>query len=180
MDESTLVNPLIGLIQPAAAYEQVYRAYVQDYLDAGERPPFRYELALQDFSAYLSRIQEDELGIDIDPDSVPMSVYWLIDGNGKIIGSSSFRHALNADLRDLGGNIGYKIHPHERRKGYGTLILRLTLQKAREKGLARVLITCDADNIGSARIIVKNSGIFSSRSYSEKYQREISRYWIEL
>lgn len=180
METDLPANESMVLIQPQADYQQAYRGYVQAFLDAGERPPFRYELALRDFPAYLSRVHEDELGIDIDPDSVPMSVYWLIDGGGSILGSSSFRHALNDDLLDLGGNIGYKIHPRERRKGYGTLVLRLTLQKARGKGLTRVLVTCDADNIGSARIIQSNCGILSSRSYSEKYRREISRYWIEL
>lgn len=180
MDTKMPVHESMMLIQPSAKYEQAYQAYVQAFLDAGERPPFRYELALRDFPAYLSRIREDEMGIGIDPDSVPMSVYWLIDGSGSILGSSSFRHVLNDDLLDLGGNIGYKVHPFERRKGYGTLILKLTLQKAREKGLTGVLVTCDADNIASARIIQSNGGVFSSRSYSEKYQREISRYWIEL
>lgn len=180
MDTDMPANESMVLIQPQAAYQKAYRAYVQAFLEAGERPPFRYELALRDFPAYLRHIQEDELGIGIDPDSVPMSVYWLIDGSRSILGSSSFRHSLNADLLDLGGNIGYKIHPLERRKGYGTLILKLTLQKAREKGLTRVLVTCDADNIASASIIQSNGGVFSSRSYSEKYRREISRYWIEL
>lgn len=184
MIENSRVMPIMDqplrLIPPQPRLESEYHAYVRAFLNAGERPPHLYELALEDFSAYLQKMAEAEQGIGIEPGGVSSSVYWLIDSGRTILGSSSFRHTLNPDLEDLGGNIGYKIHPMERRKGYGSLILKLTLEKARERGLSRVLVTCDADNIGSAAIIVKNGGILASQSYSETYQRVISRYWIDL
>ena len=114
-------------------------------------PPYLFELARQDFPAYLLRTAEVERGTGIEPGSVPLSTYWLVNDDAFILGSSSLRHTLNPDLRDLGGNIGYKIHPLHRRKGYGTLILKLMLEKAHERGLTEVLVTCDADNIGSVQ-----------------------------
>lgn len=50
------------------------------------------------------------------------------------------------------------VRPTERRKGYGTQSLTLALGLAREVGLKRVLITCDADNRASGRVIEANGG----------------------
>ena len=85
-----------------------------------------------------------------------------------------------AYLRDFGGHIGYGVRPSERRKGYATLMLRLVLDKARAMGIERVLITCDKDNLASARVIQKNGGVLDSESYSEQAKRVTQRYWIEL
>jgi predicted acetyltransferase len=51
---------------------------------------------------------------------------------------------------------------------------------AREMGLKRVLITCDADNVASARIIEKNGGRLENQSVSRETGRLKNRYWIEL
>ncbi len=83
-------------------------------------------------------------------------------------------------MEDVGGHIGYRIRPSERRKGYGTLILALTLAEARKLGLPRVLLTCDQDNIASARVIQANGGALASEGYSPQTQTLVSRYWIEL
>lgn len=49
-------------------------------------------------------------------------------------------------------------------KGYGTLLLKLGLEKAKELGLKdKVLIICDDDNIGSYKIIEKNGGILENK-----------------
>ena len=97
-----------------------------------------------------------------------------------MLGRSTLRHWLNPALENEGGHIGYDIRHSERRKGYGLLILKLTLLKAKDLGLSRVLLTCDADNIGSAQIIENNSGVLSGRVVSEKNGKLILQYWIEL
>jgi len=43
-----------------------------------------------------------------------------------------------------------------------------------------VLLICDADNAGSARIIERNGGVLASESYSSQTQIVVSRYWIDL
>ena len=72
------------------------------------------------------------------------------------------------------------IRPSQRRRGYGTRILALTLDKARLLGLERVLVTCDDDNLGSARIIEKNGGLLASKGLSTSSGVLIRRYWIAL
>ena len=89
-------------------------------------------------------------------------------------------HWLTDALRDWGGHIRYGVRPSERNKGYGTLMLKLALDKARALGIGRVLITCGKDNIASQRVILKNGGVLDSESYSEQAGRVTQRYWIDL
>jgi len=90
------------------------------------------------------------------------------------------RHQLTPALEHEGGHIGYDIRPSARRRGFGTLILALTLERARILGLARALLTCDTDNTASARIIERNGGALAARVVSNRTGKLISQYWIEL
>lgn len=136
--------------------------------------------AHEQFSAYLERLSRAECGESLVPGQVPQSVYWLVYDNEIIVGQSAIRHTLTPSLRIEGGHIGYAIRPSERRQGYGTHILALTLIEARRRGLARVLVTCDTDNIASSRIIQNNNGIFEGEATSPYSGKSVSRYWIDL
>ena len=100
--------------------------------------------------------------------------FW-ITSQGEVIGFVSFRHSIDTDfLRTEGGHIGYSVRPSQRRLGHASRALGLTLERAREIGLDRVLITCDEDNIGSARTIESQGGVFESVLHGKR------RYWIDL
>ena len=171
---------------PTMRWETAYLAFLDDFEAAGEpRIPAGsgVELARSDFAAFVQRLQDDERGVNLKPGIVPSSAYWLLRHDGDdvtILGVSALRHALTPALEDAGGHIGYSIRPSERRRGYGTRILALTLPRARALGLDRVLVTCDTDNIGSARVIENNGGVLASEGYSELTKTRISRYWITL
>jgi len=110
---------------------------------------------------------------------VAMSLYYLVDKDGNIVGSTSFRHYLNEALTIFGGHIGYWIHPDFRSRGYAKLALRLTLGKCRELGLKRVLLTCSKSNIASAKVIQSQGGVLENEL--EMNDGEITqRYWIEV
>ena len=86
-------------------------------------------------------------------------------------------------LLQYGGSIGYSVRPSQRRKGYARETLRLTLDKCREAGEARVLITCDKDNIPSARTILANGGVLENEVSDEPSlgrSNVIQRYRITL
>ena len=63
---------------------------------------------------------------------------------------------MNDDLKQYGGHIGYGIRFSEWNKGYGTLMLRLALEKAKALGITSALITCNDDNYGSAKVMENN------------------------
>ena len=70
--------------------------------------------------------------------------------------------------------------PAHRRKGYATEILRQALIILRADGVDRVLVTCGNDNVGSARTIEQNGGVFESSVPPVKGDAiDIRRYWIE-
>ena len=59
-------------------------------------------------------------------------------------------------LAQRGGHIGYGVRYSEWNHGYGTQMLAMALEKAKEMRISPVLITCNDDNIASARVMEKN------------------------
>jgi predicted acetyltransferase len=59
-------------------------------------------------------------------------------------------------------------------------ILKLTLERARELGLERVLVTCDEDNIASAKIIELIGGVIVFFYLEDETAVPKRRYWIDL
>ena len=152
---------------------------VAEYLAVGEHYS-GYETVRQDFTAYLKKLDNQAKGLNLPPGIVPMDTFWLVKDGVAILGESRLRHSLLPHLRVEGGHIGYAIRPSARCQGYGTLILELTLEKARQMGLERVLVTCDHDNIGSKKIIEKNGGVLSGQGISPSSHKVVLQYWIEL
>ena len=112
---------------------------------------------------------------------VPATQYVLLrECDGRIVGMLQFRHELNDYLRMYGGHIGYSVRPDERRKGYATEMLRRVLPLCREKGLSRVLITCNEHNEGSRRTILRNGGVFEGAGVDLGDGQVTQRYWIDL
>lgn len=164
------------MIAPTAELRAEFLAMAEEYHAAGED---RYTSALEDFSTYLRSLTDGLSGVNLPPGHVPYSTFWLVVGR-YLVGRSTIRHYLTPALEYEGGHVGYDIRPSDRRKGYGTLILKLTLVEARRLGLSRVFLTCDSDNLGSAKIIEKNGGLLRDTAISQRSGKQISRYWIEL
>ncbi|WP_091229490.1 GNAT family N-acetyltransferase [Microbacterium sp. 3J1] len=113
-------------------------------------------------------------------DLVHNDLYWIVD-DGEVVGFLSFRHDLNDYLREVGGHIGYSVRESRRRRGYASAALRLGLERAREIGLERVLVTCDDDNVGSYRTIEGAAGVLQDvRDQSARGHAMVRRYWITL
>lgn len=172
-------NEEIVLIKPSSDYQREFLDMITEYQKIGEN--HKHEgLARENFAAYLRKLQNDSQGVDLPEKYVPGTTFWLVRDDRVILGESRLRHYLTPALEVEGGHIGYNIRPSQRGKGYGTLILALTLERAGKLGLRRIRVTCDTDNIASARIIEKNGGILSGQAISTWSGKLISQYWIEL
>ncbi|MFS0853152.1 GNAT family N-acetyltransferase [Microbacterium sp. 179-I 3D4 NHS] len=113
-------------------------------------------------------------------DRVHNDLYWVVDGD-EVVGFLSFRHTLNDWLREAGGHIGYSVRASRRRQGIASAALRLGLERARQIGLDRVLVTCDVDNEGSYRTIEGAGGVLQDVSdQSARGQGMLRRYWIAV
>jgi Predicted acetyltransferase len=129
-----------------------------------------------DFDRYLNELEIKSA----DGRKVPDSVFFLLDEErDRLLGAVNIRHYLNESLLREGGHIGDGIRPSERNKGYATELVRLALEECRKLGINRVLMTCDKDNIASARTIVKNGGVLESEFVNSDGEIE-QRYWIAL
>jgi len=164
------------LIELDAGSRDKFLEMAQDFKRAGES---RFQDEAADFDAYLEQLEMYRTGDDLPDGDVASTTFFLLDGE-KLVGRSSLRHELSESLAVFGGHLGYTVRPSERRKGYGSLILRLTVEKARARGLTKVFVTCDTDNTASAKIIEKNGGKLAGQIFYEVTGKLVSQYWIEL
>jgi predicted acetyltransferase len=176
-----LWNNMIELIKPCESLEKDYLEFVQEFLDNKEKMvPFILEYDTSDFAAFIQRLENDRQGIDIPAGWVPASTFWLVQDMNTLLGVAHLRHTLTPSLKHEGGHIGYGVRPSERGKGYGTLMLEKVLVHAKQMDIKRALITCDKDNIASARVIQKNGGILDSEVPRREGSGLSQRYWINL
>lgn len=168
---------MLQLVKLEAKYRPLLEDMMAEWLAAGEEiiPGAIAKHDYHDFDAYL-------LGLDIKeptPNRVPNSTFFALDTEReRLIGAVSIRHWLNDALLRRGGHIGDGVRPSERRKGYGRAIVGLALEKCREMGITRVLMTCDKNNVASAKAIQKNGGLLENEI--EDQGKIFQRYWISL
>lgn len=170
-----MIVPL-QLVLPSADRLPAFLALAQDFHAHGEP---RYVAALRDPEIYLQRLARFAAGVDLPPDRVPETSFWALRGD-QVVAVSRLRHWLTPSLEQIGGHIAYEVRPSARRQGVGTRLLALTLAQARQRGLRRVLITCDVTNLGSAQIIVNNGGLLEDEQTIPGHAERIARYWIAL
>ena len=172
-----MANDNIRLIEPTTKLKEDFRALAEEFIAAGDD---RYKEPITDFEAFIQLCTDEAVGRNLASARVPQSTFWLVRNEQRILACSRLRHTLNPYLEEVGGHIGYDVRPSERRRGYGTQTLTLTLDKAREIGLKRVLITADSSNIASWRVIEKTGGVLHSESICRETGELLRKYWIEL
>ena len=132
------------------------------------------------FESYLAVLAERAQGINLaTAQSVPTTFLFAFIGT-RIAGRVSIRHSLNESLAQEGGHIGYVVVPEFRRHGVATEVLRQAIPIARQKsGETRLLLTCDDDNVASAKTIERNGGVLENLVQSLDRPKPIRRYWID-
>jgi predicted acetyltransferase len=167
-----VTNDSVQLIEPDIQLKDEFLAFWRESESA-------FHEQMTDFNAYVQKRIDHKAGRNLPAGWVPWTEFWLVK-DGRVLGTSSLRHQLTPALEEFGGHIGYVIRPTERRKGYGTEILDLTLHKAAAMEIRHVVITCDDVNIASARIIEVNGGRLKDIIWNETLKRFTRRYRIDL
>jgi len=153
-------------------------AYKEEFLQHGDSMDGTSMLKDADsFESWYEDLQKNSSEETVAEGWVPASLF-LAKDEGKLVGMIDIRHRFNDFLAEYGGHIGYSVRAGERRKGYATKMLALGLEECRKLGIEKVLITCLKDNIGSARVIENNGGVFERETSTDT--ETLKRYWIEL
>lgn len=163
-----------------------FNIYDCSYIFLFNKESFDGCAGLEDAKTYEEWLNFDErLSKKYGENFVKSSVYLAIRiEDNKLIGIIDFRHKLSSDfLLKFGGNIGYSIVIYERKKGYAKKILKLMLDKCKEFGKDKVLLTCDKENIASRKTIIANGGLLENTiedNVGLSKSGIIERYWIQL
>ncbi|MFH1511895.1 MAG: GNAT family N-acetyltransferase [Bacillota bacterium] len=165
------------LFRPTPAMKDAFLDYQSDWETHGEPvAPGAARLGGRTYETWLA----DTWALETKPRGsyVTGHTYFAFDGDGVLVGVIALRHTLNDYLLKAGGHIGYGVRPSARRRGHASAMLAAVLPLAAALGLTRVLITCDKQNIGSARAILRNGGILENEA--EDSGRILQRYWVAL
>ena len=170
----------IKLVFPTKEYEAAVIGYKEEFLRNDEIMQGVAGLDVaRSYEAWLKRLNDSLSEETVQPGLVPSTTYLGVrTSDNKVVGMIDIRHRLNDYLFRLGGNIGYSVRKSERRKGYAKAMLGLALEKCKELGLDRVLVTCYKDNIASAKTIMANGGVLEDEVIESTGITQ--RYWIAL
>jgi predicted acetyltransferase len=130
-----------------------------------------------DRADFLDRTERLRQGIGLSDTWVP-ETFLVAEIGGQIVGRVSILHHLNPALRLVGGHIGYSVRPRFRRNGFAGKILDPALIEARNLGIPAALLTCDADNIASRRVIESHGGVPETLNSQDAMTSLQLRYWI--
>lgn len=187
---------MTALVRPTLDLYDAWAAAVAEFdgghIDGASLPDERARDVSREACAWLVEKTRRDADLSVPPpeDRVHADAYWITDGSAdpapdpaavEVVGFIQLRHELTDFLREIGGHIGYSVRPSRRREGHAARALGLALDRARELGLGRVLITCDDGNPASYRTIERNGGVLQDvRDGSRWGYALVRRYWIEL
>ncbi|MFE3317521.1 GNAT family N-acetyltransferase [Nocardia sp. NPDC059195] len=174
---------MTSLVRPAMIWAASWTDTVRDFgaLEAmngsGHWHAEQVEATAEGCARFIATVLASE-SADPAGTRVASTYYWIADCgpqasvDGEIVGFLSLRHELNEFLRAEGGHIGYSIRPARRRQGHATRALALALARAAELGIDDALVTCDDNNVASARAIERCGGTLDDVHNGKR------RYWI--
>jgi len=167
------------LLKPSMEYKQQVLEYKNEFIENGDDlAGTSYLRNYDDYEEWMKFVLDNEKE-STKHSQVTASVFLAVrEEDNKLVGIINIRHALNDYLLNFGGHIGYSVRKDERRKGYAKEMLKMELQECRKFGMKKALLTCDAENIASAKTIKYWGGILENEVTEDG--ELIQRYWIEL
>jgi len=169
----------LDLIEPTAELREAFLAMLEEFRGTETTHLDEHlRLAREDFDAYLRRLRAIAAG-DNPPGNWSERMYWLVRDGHWPLGVGYLRPKLPEEKQRSLGHIGYYVRVAARKQGYGTAMMRLLMDKAREEGMSRLMLVCRAGT-ASARVIEKNGGKLDSQFTRAIDGVVCRRYWVDL
>ncbi len=103
----------------------------------------------------------------------PCTLYFLVDATGEIFG------AIEINQKNTHrGHLHAGITPWHRNKGFGTIMLKLSLDKCKESGFLSVEIVTQKSNYGAIKTILNNGGVLKETFFEN--DKCFLRFAVEL
>lgn len=171
----------LHLVKPDLTYFEPYKDLHLEWMGQEHIHPWFFKTrcnTLQDFADFIQMLDDYEKGT-VDQQYASQTSYFVVDDHDRLIGGVSIRHYLTVPGYKYGGHIGYGVRPSERRKGYGTAILKLALEETKALKIYKVLLTALDTNTASNRVIQNCGGILENK-VQDSDNSIINRYWIHI
>jgi predicted acetyltransferase len=167
----------VVLVPMGLVRDEEFAQMLEEFRAAGELAVYKgdHVVAWKGYGPYYELLSRMKLGGYPTPEIVPMDSYF-IEAKGRILGELFIRHRLSPRLEQVGGHIGYKVRPSCRNRGVATAALKLALQHLHRMGVEKALVTCNANNDASARVIEKCGGVRVSDALTQGGVEW--RYWV--
>lgn len=165
---------MLRLVVPDTEHEAAVMDFRQEFLMANER--VSGGVGLEQADSYENWLRQEYVP---HYGKVDEKVFLVFNQENTLVGISDIRLQMNDFIRNFAGQIGYSVRPSQRKKGYASEILRLTLQQAALNGFSNILLTCNEPNIASAKVIEKNGGVLEKIIPHPGFP-DVKRYYIEL
>ena len=172
MEKFRYVKPTIEYKEKAIEYIKEFHQFGSQINGVGGLHNF-----LDDYEGWLAKLENDR-NIVPSESEVPSDTFFLVrESDGKIIGMSCVRFALNAARRLHGQHVGYSIRPTERRKGYNKINLYLALKVCQQHGIKETWLDCDKINIGSAKTMLALGGVQQLERFDLSVSSKVVQYY---
>ena len=167
------------LVVPSPEYFPSFRRALREWDGAHQDGAgIRDAAALQDrtgFEQWVEQLLAEET-VPATPAHVTCTYRWIVEGD-EYLGSIALRHELNDFLRAYGGHVGYCVRPSARGRGLASAALGEVVRLAARRGMPEVMLTCDATNPASRRVIEHAGGRYEDRVVDPD-GRTLLRHWI--
>ena len=146
---------------PSDQFQESYKQYIKE-LGSEERYPFPLDFDYSDFDAYLSKVEDFEIGRNLPRAYVQSTTRWLILDD-EIVGVTNMRHHLNESILRCGGHIGLSIRPSQRGNNLGTRLMAMSINYLRDQlSVGDIHIHCHKSNVASSKAIIACGGVLDS------------------
>jgi len=170
---------MLKLVTPTIFYKKKYLEYIKSWNDEIVVPVIS-DLRGRRFETLLKEFYQLEHEVHVPKNYFPEKNYLVIDEQDDMVGFVNIRHYLNEVMLETKGQITYGIKPSCRTVETEEMILKISLDEAKEIGIKQIKIVCNKSNSNLCQFIEQIGGQFVNEGFNDVDRYPIHRYLFHL